>query len=146
MTHRVILQDAFKTFTLDQDKVLAPEETVRRFRDRLKQVDLDILAATERIDTGRLSLYPRPVDFTQAVERVLADDGGRATRSGLLEELRQLVPLTAGFQDGQDVLVGEVRQRPGAVVGVDGITSASMWAYVPNSCAWKWCWASTAAA
>jgi ribosomal protein S12 methylthiotransferase accessory factor len=62
MTHRVILQDAFKTFTLDQDKVLAPEETVRRFRERLKQVDLDILAATERIDTGRLGI---PVYFSR---------------------------------------------------------------------------------
>ncbi len=62
MTNRVILQDAFKTFTLDQDKVLAPEETVRRFRERLKQVDLDILAATERIDTGRLRI---PVYFSR---------------------------------------------------------------------------------
>ncbi len=62
MTNRVILQDAFKTFTLDQDKVLAPEETVRRFRERLKQVDLDILAATERIDTGRLGI---PVYFSR---------------------------------------------------------------------------------
>jgi ribosomal protein S12 methylthiotransferase accessory factor len=62
MPLRIVLKDAFKTFTLDQDKVLAPEETVRRFRERLKQVDLDILAATERIDTGRLGI---PVYFSR---------------------------------------------------------------------------------
>ena len=51
MAGRVILKDAFKRFTLDQDKVLAPEETVRRFRERLQEVDLDILDGTIRIDT-----------------------------------------------------------------------------------------------
>ncbi len=55
------LKDAFKTFTADQDKVLAPEETVRRLRKRLAQIDLDILAETIRIDSGRLDI---PVFFS----------------------------------------------------------------------------------
>ncbi len=55
------LNDAFKTFTADQDKVLAPEETVRRFRKRLAEIDLDILSETIRIDNGRLDI---PVFFS----------------------------------------------------------------------------------
>jgi len=57
----VILKDAFKRFTLDQDKVLTPEETVRRFKERLKDVNLDILERTTRIDNGRLDI---PVYFS----------------------------------------------------------------------------------
>lgn len=55
------LQDAFKAYTLDQDKLLTPEQTVERFRARLKEVDLDILEGTVRIDQGRLDI---PVYFS----------------------------------------------------------------------------------
>nr|HID57789.1 tetratricopeptide repeat protein [Desulfobacterales bacterium] len=61
MSHKVILHDAFKGYTFDQDKVVSPEETVRRFRERLKEVQLDILEGTVRIDTGRLDI---PVYFS----------------------------------------------------------------------------------
>jgi len=61
MASKVILKDAFKRFTLDQDKVLTPEETVRRFKEKLKEVDLDILERTMRIDSGRLGI---PVYFS----------------------------------------------------------------------------------
>ncbi|MCK4485308.1 MAG: YcaO-like family protein [Desulfobacterales bacterium] len=61
MNSKVILKDAFKRFTLDQDKVLTPEETVRRFKERLKEVNLDILERTTRIDNGRLDI---PVYFS----------------------------------------------------------------------------------
>ncbi len=61
MTSKVVLRDAFKRFTYDQDKVLTPEETVRRFKDKLKEVDLDILEETVRIDNGRLDI---PVYFS----------------------------------------------------------------------------------
>ena len=62
MSYRIILEDAFKTYTLDQDKILSPEETVRRFKKRLKDVNLDILGKTDRIDNGRLDI---PVFFSQ---------------------------------------------------------------------------------
>ena len=62
MTKPVQLQDAYKQFTLDQDKIFRPEETVRRFRERLKAIDLDILAETVRIDNGRLGI---PVYFSR---------------------------------------------------------------------------------
>ena len=54
MTNKIILKDAFKRFTLDQDKIMPPEETVIRFKKKLKQVDLDILDYTVRIDKRRL--------------------------------------------------------------------------------------------
>jgi len=55
------LRDAYKRYTLDQDKVLPPEETVRRFREKLKKCDLQILDRTLRIDNGRLGI---PVFFS----------------------------------------------------------------------------------
>jgi ribosomal protein S12 methylthiotransferase accessory factor len=61
MSHKVILKDAFKGYTVDQDKIVSPEETVLRFKEKLKQVDLDILERTMRIDNGRLDI---PVYFS----------------------------------------------------------------------------------
>jgi ribosomal protein S12 methylthiotransferase accessory factor len=61
MTRKIILKDAFKRFTLDQDKILPPEETVIRFKKKLKKVDLDILEYTIRIDKGRLDI---PIYFS----------------------------------------------------------------------------------
>jgi ribosomal protein S12 methylthiotransferase accessory factor len=61
MNHKIILRDAYKGYTLDQDKAISPEETVARFKARLKEVDLDILERTLRIDTGRLGI---PVYFS----------------------------------------------------------------------------------
>jgi len=61
MSYKVVLKDAFKGYTLDQDKTVTPQETVKRFREKLKVVDLDILDATTRIDNGRLDI---PVYFS----------------------------------------------------------------------------------
>jgi len=46
-------------------------ETVNVDADRLTRLIAELLDVA-RIDTGRLSLYPRPLDFAQAVERVVA--------------------------------------------------------------------------
>ncbi len=32
MNNKIILKDAFKRFTIDQDKILPPQETVKRFK------------------------------------------------------------------------------------------------------------------
>ncbi|MBL0714933.1 MAG: YcaO-like family protein [Desulfosarcina sp.] len=61
MAVKITLQDAFKTSTYDQDKIISPQETVRRFREKLHKVNLDILDHTERIDNGRLDI---PVYFS----------------------------------------------------------------------------------
>jgi len=55
------LEDCHKTYTYDQDKVFSPEETVRRFKSRLEEVNLDILKEVRRIDNGRLDI---PVYFS----------------------------------------------------------------------------------
>jgi ribosomal protein S12 methylthiotransferase accessory factor len=65
MKYTVTLNDAFKRFTLDQDKIMPPEETVKRFREKLKNIDLDILKSTVRIDNGRLDI---PVYFSTCGE------------------------------------------------------------------------------
>ncbi len=56
MTRKVVLKDAFKRYTLDQDKVLPPEETVKKIKEKFKNIDLDILERTKRIDNGRLGI------------------------------------------------------------------------------------------
>jgi len=61
MDYTVKLNNAYKSFTIDQDKVLHPEETVKRFKDKLKTIDLDILKSAVRIDNGRLDI---PVYFS----------------------------------------------------------------------------------
>ena len=61
MNYTVKLNDAYKKFTRDQDKILPPEETVKRFKDELKTIDLDILKSAIRIDNGRLDI---PVYFS----------------------------------------------------------------------------------
>jgi ribosomal protein S12 methylthiotransferase accessory factor len=55
------LKDAYKGYTLDQDKIISPEDTVQRFKARLKTVNLDILKRTVRIDNGRLDI---PIYFS----------------------------------------------------------------------------------
>ena len=62
MNHvKITLQDAYKTSTYDQDKIMSPEETVATFKSRLQGAKLDILDHTERIDNGRLDI---PVFFS----------------------------------------------------------------------------------
>jgi len=58
---KIKLKNAFKGYTFDQDKIVSPEETVERFRNRLKEVNLDILEETVRIDNGRLDI---PIYFS----------------------------------------------------------------------------------
>ncbi|CAB5079848.1 TPR domain protein [Olavius algarvensis associated proteobacterium Delta 3] len=58
---KVQLKDAYKKYTLDQDKIMSPEETVGHFREKLASVDLDILEDVIRIDNGRLDI---PVYFS----------------------------------------------------------------------------------
>jgi len=58
---KIKLRDAFKGYTFDQDKIITPEETVGRFKNRLKEVNLDILEETVRIDNGRLNI---PIYFS----------------------------------------------------------------------------------
>jgi len=62
MSYKIELKDAFKGYTYDQDKVVSPEETVKRFKEKTKNLNLDILSRTRRIDNGRLDI---PVFFSE---------------------------------------------------------------------------------
>lgn len=53
--------DCRKHYTFDQDKVCSPEETVTRLKQKLAEVELDILNDVRRVDTGRLEI---PVYFS----------------------------------------------------------------------------------
>lgn len=57
----LILKDAPKTFRHDQDKIISPVETIRRFKQRLASTGLKILDDIVRIDNGRLGI---PVYFS----------------------------------------------------------------------------------
>ena len=56
MLEALHLNDAVKGYTYDQDKLLTPEATIRRVRDRLGAIDLKLLQNTKRIDSGRLDI------------------------------------------------------------------------------------------
>ena len=56
MTDEIVLNDVYKQSTYDLDKTLPPEETVRRFKDKIEQLDLNILDEVVRIDNGRLDI------------------------------------------------------------------------------------------
>jgi len=72
MDCKVILTDAFKRFTLDQDKIKTPGETIESFRNKLKTLNLEILESTARIDNGRLGI---PVYFSRCGKDALAVTG-----------------------------------------------------------------------
>ena len=55
------LKDIYKGFTRDLDKVRSPEETVRAVKMKFRELELDILSETVRIDNGRLDI---PVYFS----------------------------------------------------------------------------------
>lgn len=56
MRSGIQLHDAFKTYTYELDKLVSPQETIHRVREKLKKTDLDIFLKTLRIDTGRLDI------------------------------------------------------------------------------------------
>ena len=57
----MILKDTYKGYTLDLEKTIPPDETVRRFKKKLKKINLSILKKITRIDNGRLDI---PVYFS----------------------------------------------------------------------------------
>jgi ribosomal protein S12 methylthiotransferase accessory factor len=57
----IVLQDAYKQYQHDQDKIISPEETVARFKQRVAESGLDLLDDIVRIDNGRLDI---PVYFS----------------------------------------------------------------------------------
>ena len=65
-------RDCLKTFTVDQDKAISPEETLKTFYARVESLDLKILNEVRRIDNGRLDI---PVFFSVCGDDALALTG-----------------------------------------------------------------------
>lgn len=59
--NKIKLRDVYKGYTYDLDKLISPKETIKRFKEKTKEVGLDILDETVRIDNGRLGI---PVYFS----------------------------------------------------------------------------------
>ena len=74
MKNEITINDAFKTFTYDQDKLFSPEETIRKLKEKLKTIDLDILEEAFRIDNGRLDI---PIYFSRCGRDAAAVIGTR---------------------------------------------------------------------
>ncbi len=116
MSHKIVLKDAFKGYTLDQDKILSPEETVARFKKRLKEVNLDILEGTVRIDNGRLDI---PVYFSlcgKDAEEVIGTKkqmgkGGtpQQAEASAVMELAERFSFFSFFKNPENFIVGEYR-------------------------------------
>jgi signal transduction histidine kinase len=76
----------------DQKKLML--ETVNSDADRLTRLIAELLDVA-RIDTGRLSLYPRPLDFVEAVDRVLASVRAATGREIAFQVRGELPRVTA---------------------------------------------------
>jgi len=93
MNRRFSLKDVYKGYTLDLDKAVPPKETVSRFKEKLKTIDLDILENTVRIDNGRLdipvyiSICGTDAEKTVGKKRYMGKGGGphQAEASAVME-------------------------------------------------------------
>lgn len=56
MNSNIVISDSYKNFSHDQDKTRDPEQTISWVRQVLEGVNLNVLAETVRIDTGRLGI------------------------------------------------------------------------------------------
>ena len=68
----VVFKDCYKKFTIDQDKAITPEETLKNFYAKVASLDLQILNEVKRIDNGRLDI---PVYFSVCGEDAQALTG-----------------------------------------------------------------------
>ncbi len=50
------LQNTFKTYSYDLDKLVPPTETIQRVQGKLHEIGIDLLHSIVRIDTGRLRI------------------------------------------------------------------------------------------
>jgi len=111
------LQDCLKSFTTDQDKAIRPEETVARFRERLRHLDIEILKEVRRIDNGRLDI---PVFFSVCGEDAEALTGTRKqmgkgsspiqAEASACMELAERFSFFAFKNNGENFLVGDYQQ------------------------------------
>ena len=128
MLQPLTLDDAFKGYTHDLDKLLPPAETIARVRRRLAQVKLDILQETLRIDSGRLDIpvyisllgvdaqrvVPTKKQMGKGATPVQAEASALTTRSNLYAADMQLASqsFAAGNQSQVRAILGRYAAPP----------------------------------
>lgn len=125
---RLLLEDAYKGYTLDQDKLLSPKDTIARFHERLKHLDLDIFQGAVRIDRGRLDI---PVYFSlcgRDAERIMGTrkqmgKGGtpEQAEASAIMELAERFSFFSFAQDPGNFREGTVAEVGGPVLSFDAI-------------------------
>lgn len=128
MTHRITLTDAYKGYTHDLDKVISPAETVRRFKERLKRVDLDILEETVRIDNGRLnipvyfSVCGRDAQEVIGTKKQMGKGGSpEQAEASAVMELAERFSFFSFCKDPKNFIVEEYRNLKGRVLPFEAI-------------------------
>ncbi|MEJ2586094.1 MAG: YcaO-like family protein [Deltaproteobacteria bacterium] len=131
MTHQVILKDAYKGYTLDQDKICSPEETVRRFKERLRSVDLDILKETVRIDTGRLdipvyfSVCGRDAEAVTGTRKQMGKGGTPAqSEASAVMELAERFSFFSFWHNPENFITDEFRNLTDRAIGFEAIAQS----------------------
>lgn len=128
MPRKVILKDAYKGYTLDQDKICSPEETVRRFKDRLRSVNLDILRETVRIDTGRLdipvyfSVCGRDAEAVTGTRKQMGKGGTPAqSEASAVMELAERFSFFSFWKNPEHFIIEEYRNLMAPAIEFDAI-------------------------
>jgi signal transduction histidine kinase len=104
--------------------------TVNSDADRLTRLIAELLDVA-RIDTGRLSLQPRPLDFVAAVERVLDSVRAGTSREIALEQPGDLPRITADPDKFVQVVTNLVENAVRHGEGKVSLTAASVPGGVP---------------
>ncbi|MBW1806397.1 MAG: YcaO-like family protein [Deltaproteobacteria bacterium] len=128
MNHRVVLRDAYKGYTHDQDKIMTPEATVRQFKEKLKEVDLDILEGTVRIDNGRLdipiyfSLCGRDAEETIGTKKQMGKGGTpHQSEASAVMELAERFSFFSFLKNDDNFIVEEYRNLNERVLPFESI-------------------------
>jgi ribosomal protein S12 methylthiotransferase accessory factor len=113
--------DCLKGFTVDQDKVVTPAETLRSFYAKIRQLDMHILSEVKRIDNGRLDI---PVYFSVCGEDARALTGTKKqmgkgaspiqAEASACMELAERFSFFAFKSDASNFLVGDYGQMRAA--------------------------------
>jgi ribosomal protein S12 methylthiotransferase accessory factor len=153
------LADCRKQYTYDQDKACTPQETIDRFMQRLREVNLDILKEVRRIDTGRLDI---PVYFSMCGKDALHTIGNKKqmgkgstpvqSRASACMELGERFSFFSFFKNPANFVVGdyeEMKQAGYPVLDIDFLLtsvhdtslSPSMLAGLLKGLPMQWTWA-----
>ena len=104
----ISLRDVFKGYSYDQDKVVAPEETVHRVTERFRNSGKKILLKTIRIDSGRLNIPvfislcgPEATRLTGTKKQMGKGATPEQSRASALMELAERFSFFAFFKDRQ---------------------------------------------